>query len=82
MTESTVITLSDWYHTPALEAGYGPNQDSNLINGKGRYWGGPQEPLAVINVVQGKRYRIRLLAIVCHPNYVFSIDGHNFTYVD
>lgn len=32
------------------------NPDSTLINGVGRYSGGPQVPLAVVNVEQGKRF--------------------------
>ena len=33
--------------------------------------------LAVISVLQNKRYRFRLISMACSPNYVFSIDGHN-----
>ena len=33
----------------------GSSFNSTLINGKGRYPGGPQVPLAVVNVVQHKR---------------------------
>ena len=29
--------------------------NSTLINGKGRYPGGPDVPLAIVNVQQGKR---------------------------
>ncbi|KIK54007.1 hypothetical protein GYMLUDRAFT_77296 [Collybiopsis luxurians FD-317 M1] len=68
--ESTVITLADWQ----------PN--ATLINGLGRYTNGTAAPLAVINVVQGKRYRFRLVAISCDPNYIFSIDGHSFTVIE
>lgn len=80
--ESTIITLADWYHTPSPSAGYIPFPDSNLINGRGRYWGGPQVPLSVVEVQYGKRYRFRLLSMTCHPNYIFSIDGHNFTIIE
>ena len=31
--------------------------DAGLINGVGRFVGGPEVPFAVINVVHGKRYR-------------------------
>ena len=27
-------------------------------------------------------YRFRLINMSCDPNYVFSIDGHNFTVVE
>ncbi|KAJ8592036.1 laccase [Rhizopogon salebrosus TDB-379] len=82
--ESTVITLSDWYHivAPVMRHIIGTQADSSLINGLGRYFGGPSSPLAVINVQQGKRYRMRLIAMSCDPNFTFSIDGHNFTVIE
>jgi len=64
------------YHTPAPSAGLVPTADSTLINGKGRYAGGPTSPLTVIRVLRNKRYRFRLVSISCDPNFVFSIDGH------
>jgi iron transport multicopper oxidase len=80
--ESTVITLGDWYHTVAHKAGAFPDADSTLINGKGRYAGGPTVPLSVINVQPNKRYRFRLVSISCDPNYIFSIDGHTMTVIE
>ncbi|KAK0205756.1 laccase [Desarmillaria ectypa] len=80
--EATVITLSDWYHTPALAAGPVPVFDATLINGKGRYAGGPASDLFQLNVVRGVRYRLRLVAISCDPNWVFSIDSHNLTIIE
>jgi iron transport multicopper oxidase len=74
--EGTVITLNDWYHKPARQVTGGSPADSTLINGKGRYKGGPAAPLSVITVEKGKRYRMRLINMACDPNYVFSIDGH------
>ncbi|KIK54015.1 hypothetical protein GYMLUDRAFT_264864 [Collybiopsis luxurians FD-317 M1] len=82
--ESTVITLADWcalcsfvYSSMIYPS---PQADATLINGLGRSESGPADaPLAVINVIQGKRYRFRLVAISCDPNYIFSIDGHSFT---
>jgi iron transport multicopper oxidase len=53
-----------------------------LINGVGRYDGGPDLPFAVINVQPRKRYRFRLLNMACKPNYIFSIDGHNLTIIE
>lgn len=81
---STVITLSDWYHVvaPVLRYIIGPGFDSSLINGLGRYAGGPASELAVISVEQGKRYRMRLVSISCDPSFAFSIDGHNFTIIE
>lgn len=64
------------YHVPAPQAGFIPRPDSTLINGKGRYPGGPTSPLAVIRVLKGIKYRFRLVSISCDPNYTFSIDGH------
>ncbi|KAF9473147.1 laccase [Pholiota conissans] len=80
--DSTVITLSDWYHTPAPSAGLVPTADSTLINGLGRYVGGPTVALAVITVEQNKRYRFRLVSISCDPNFTFSIDGHSMTIIE
>ncbi|KAF8880226.1 laccase [Gymnopilus junonius] len=81
--ESTVITLSDWYHetAPSL-AGTVPTADSTLINGLGRYVGGPASPLSVFTVLPNKRYRFRLVSLSCDPNFVFSIDGHNLTIIE
>ncbi|KAF8888052.1 laccase 3 precursor [Infundibulicybe gibba] len=80
--ESTVITLSDWYHLPAKSAGLVPTPASTLINGKGRYAGGPAIPLTVISVNPGSRYRFRLVSLSCNPNFVFSIDGHTMTVIE
>nr|AAR01244.1 laccase 3 [Coprinopsis cinerea] len=80
--EDTIITLADWYHDPAPSAGLVPTPWSTLINGKGRYPGGPVVPLAVIHVSRGKRYRFRLVSLSCDPNYVFSIDGHTMTVIE
>ncbi|RXW19659.1 hypothetical protein EST38_g6210 [Candolleomyces aberdarensis] len=80
--ESTIITLADWYHVPAPSAGLVPTPDATLINGQGRYAGGPTSPLAVITVEANKRYRFRLVSISCDPNYVFSIDGHSMTIIE
>lgn len=72
------------YHVvaPVLRHIIAVTANSSLINGHGRYVGGPQSELAVINVTQGKRYRMRLIAMTCDPNFLFSIDGHNFTVIE
>lgn len=59
-----------------------PEADSTLINGKGRYLGGPRVDLAVVNVQRGRRYRLRLVSISCDPNFIFSIDGHDLTVIE
>ena len=56
--------------------------DSVLVNGLGQYLTGPDSPLSVINVVQGTRYRFRLVNIACEPSYLFLIDGHNMTVIE
>jgi FtsP/CotA-like multicopper oxidase with cupredoxin domain len=71
------------YHTVAPELiGTIPVAQSMLINGLGRYAGGPESKLSVINVRQGKRYRLRLVQISCDSNVMFSIDGHNLTVIE
>ncbi|KAF9446426.1 multicopper oxidase [Macrolepiota fuliginosa MF-IS2] len=87
--EGTIITLSDWYHVLApagtnnfFESGIVPVPDSGLINGKGRFNGGPLVPFAVINVERGKRYRFRVFATACRPFFTFSIDNHNITFIE
>ncbi|KAG9309011.1 laccase [Chiua virens] len=82
---STIITLSDWYHTSAVELGtiFGPvTASSSLINGLGRYSGGPTGPLAVINVQHGLRYRFRIVSMSCDPQFNFTIDGHRMTIIE
>nr|AMJ39540.1 laccase 3 [Coriolopsis trogii] len=80
--DSTVITLSDWYHVAAASVPVPPESDSTLINGLGRWGGDPTAELAVITVEHGKRYRFRLLSLSCDPFYTFSIDGHDMTIIE
>jgi len=80
--ESTIITLADWYHKPSPQVARPAISDSTLINGHGRYVGGPASPLAVVKVKAGKRYRFRLISISCDPAFTFSIDGHNLTIIE
>ncbi|KAJ3782164.1 laccase [Lentinula aff. detonsa] len=83
--ESTVITISDWYHDTSYELiakRAALAADATLINGKGRYAGGPNVPLEVINVEYGKRYRFRLISMSCGVDHGFSIDGHNLTIIE
>jgi iron transport multicopper oxidase len=56
-----------------------PIPDSGVINGAGRFVGGPQVPFAIVNVKAGKRYRLRVLNMGCRPFHSFSIDGHKLT---
>ncbi|KAG2346016.1 laccase [Suillus weaverae] len=82
--ETTVITIADWYHiiAPVLRHMIGVNANSTLINGLGRYTGGPPSELAVVNVEYGKRYRLRLIGMSCNPSFNFAIDGHNLTVIE
>ena len=50
--------LDSWF-----SGGAEPVPDSGLINGVGRYNGGPQIPWARISVTSGKRYRFRLVSL-------------------
>uniref|UniRef100_A0A8H8CKY3 Laccase n=1 Tax=Psilocybe cubensis TaxID=181762 RepID=A0A8H8CKY3_PSICU len=86
---STVITLADWYHNPApgmeeifLQGNDEPIPDSGLINGVGRYNGGPQVVRARINVIAGKRYRFRVINISAYAAFTFSIEGHDLTIIE
>ncbi|KAF8485121.1 laccase C [Russula ochroleuca] len=81
--DSTVITLADWYHYLSHNPPAGPPAfNSTLINGAGRWAGGPATPLSVVNVQQGKSYRFRLVSISCDPNWKFSIDDHTLTIIE
>ncbi|KAI0063766.1 laccase [Artomyces pyxidatus] len=80
--DSTVITLADWYHVLSPAASLVPAFDSVLINGKGRYSGGTDVALSIVNVVHGLRYRLRLVSISCDPSFTFSIDGHQLTIIE
>ncbi|KAK7041765.1 laccase, multicopper oxidase, benzenediol:oxygen oxidorectuctase [Paramarasmius palmivorus] len=79
--ESTVITLADWYHEKAPNLDL-PTPDTTLINGLGRHKGGPVTELAVIQVEQGKRYRMRVVNIACQPDYTFWIDKHTMNVIE
>ncbi|KAJ7147917.1 laccase 17 [Mycena crocata] len=87
--KNTIITLADWYHTPAealmtqfKKDGKEPVPDSGLINGVGRYVGGPAVPWAVVNVVRGQRYRLRVINIAGYAAFTFSVDGHTFDVIE
>ncbi|KAJ7913037.1 laccase 2 precursor [Mycena leptocephala] len=82
--EQTILTLADWYHYLSPQSPkQSPNMfNSTLINGLGRYEGGPLTPLAVVSVIAGKRYRFRLVSMSCDPNWIFSIDGHSMTIIE
>ena len=76
--------IFDRYHNTALsmEGNGTPASNSTLINGKGRYPGGPAVPLAVLKVEPFKRYRLRIIAMSCNPDFTFSIDGHELLIIE
>ncbi|CAK5274943.1 unnamed protein product [Mycena citricolor] len=82
--ETTVITLADWYSAFAETVVGVGTPSSVLINGLGRTAATVSNTtLAVINVIQGLRYRFRLVNTACDSNYVFQIDGHkNLTIIE
>ncbi|KAG7098079.1 hypothetical protein E1B28_000053 [Marasmius oreades] len=59
-----------------------PVADTGLINGVGRFNGGPAIPFAVVNVVQHRRYRLRIINESARAAYNFFIDSHNFTIIE
>lgn len=81
ISESTVITLADWYHIPSPSIPVPTVADSTLVNGLGRY-NGSTSPLAVVNITSSKRYRFRVVSMSCASYFDFSIDGHNFTVIE
>lgn len=70
------------YHVYAVNIQGIAYANSTLINGVGRYVGGPKVDLAVISVEKRKRYRLRLISMSCEPNFVFSIDNHDLTVIE
>ncbi|KAI5836564.1 multicopper oxidase [Schizophyllum commune H4-8] len=80
--DNTVITLADWYHALAPTIIGVGTPDSTLINGKGRYNGGSLTNLTRINVVRGRRYRLRIVSLSCDPSFTFAIHGHNMTIIE
>ncbi|KAK0224304.1 laccase lcc5 [Armillaria fumosa] len=79
--ETTILSLSDWYHTPAKQLGF-PTPDSILINGLGRWSEDPTSNLSVVSVEQGTRYRFRMINMACDADFIFSIEGHNMTIIE
>ncbi len=70
------------YHAPVASIPGIALGDSTLINGKGRFPGGPKADLAVVNVQKGKRYRLRVVSVSCESFFDFSIDGHDLQVIE
>ncbi|KAJ6523501.1 Cu-oxidase-domain-containing protein [Mycena vulgaris] len=88
---NTIIQMGDWWHNttlspsqlPQYEAtGIVPVSDSSTINGVGRYNGGPAVPWSVVNVVAGKRYRLRLLNESGRNVITFNVEGHSLKVIE
>ncbi|KIK71527.1 hypothetical protein GYMLUDRAFT_254725 [Collybiopsis luxurians FD-317 M1] len=87
--ENTIWQVGDWWHntTIPLLAGYVatgivPVSDSGTFNGVGRFQGGPEVPFHVVNVVQGKRYRFRIINESARNVFTISVDSHNLTIIE
>ncbi|KAF5386580.1 hypothetical protein D9615_002148 [Tricholomella constricta] len=80
--ENTIITVTEWWHTPSPSILGVPVSHTTLINGKGRANDGPAVPLSVVNVKRFKRYRVRLISIACESNFMFSIDNHSLLVIE
>ncbi|KAJ7686168.1 Cu-oxidase-domain-containing protein [Mycena rosella] len=88
---NTIIQLGDWWHNttlsptmlPQYEAtGIIPVSDSSTINGAARYNGGPAVPWSVVNVVKGKRYRLRLINESARNVVTFNVEGHSLNIIE
>jgi iron transport multicopper oxidase len=86
---STILTVADWWHntsTSGLAAYIAtqiiPVSDDGLVNGKGRYNGGPEVEYAAVAVTKGTRYRFRLINISARANFLVSIDNHTLTIIE
>ncbi|KAJ3766447.1 Cu-oxidase-domain-containing protein [Lentinula raphanica] len=87
--ENTIWQVGDWWHNTTLPllAGYVatgivPVSDSGTFNGVGRFNGGPEVPFHVVNVVQGTRYRFRIINTSARNVFTMSIDSHNMTIIE
>ncbi|KAJ7581502.1 Cu-oxidase-domain-containing protein [Mycena floridula] len=88
---NTIIQLGDWWHNttlsptmlPQYEAtGIIPVSDSSTFNGVARYNGGPEVPWPVVNVVRGKRYRLRIINESARNVVTFNVEGHSLKIIE
>lgn len=56
--------------------------NATLINGLGRYSGGPSVDLAVVRAQPGMRHRMRFVNTGCNDYYDVSIDDHKLTIIE
>jgi len=76
LTNIGLLQATATYLTSSNTAANESAPDSGLINSAGRYVGGPEVPWSRINVLQGKRYRMRIVKISGDARYRFAISGH------
>ncbi|KAJ6480928.1 Cu-oxidase-domain-containing protein [Mycena sanguinolenta] len=86
---STVLTVADWWHNTSTSglANYLvtqiiPVSDDGLVNGKGRFQGGPEVEYAAVAVKKGLRYRFRLINMSVRANFLVSIDNHTMSIIE
>jgi iron transport multicopper oxidase len=86
---NTIVQVGDWWHNSTLPlldgyvaTGIVPVSDSGTVNGRGRFNGGPAVPWSVINVIRGKRYRLRLINESARNVFNISIDNHDLTIIE
>ncbi|KAI0281105.1 laccase [Russula aff. rugulosa BPL654] len=75
--ENTVITLADWYHYLSTHPAMPPAFNSILINGKGRYPGGPQDvPLAIVEGTNVQPLVVDSIEIFVGQRYSVVVDAN------
>ncbi|KAH9479159.1 Laccase-2 [Psilocybe cubensis] len=78
--ESTVITLADWYHKVAHLEPIPTEADATLINGKGRYPGGPASPLSTVIEADSQSVQpltVNEITIYAGQRYSFVLYANN-----
>lgn len=82
-----VLPITDWYYTPAFTLNEvaqhsrtgPPTADNILVNGTHINSLNDNGQYARINVVKGKKYRIRIINTAVDNVFSVSMDGHPFT---
>lgn len=82
------LPITDWYYTPAFTLNEvaqhsqrgPPTPDNILVNGTHKS-GPTQGSYAKMNVVKGKKYRIRIINTSVDSYFTVSMDGHPFTVI-
>lgn len=77
MGNNNIVYTDAWF-----AGGPEPVPDSGLINGAGRFAGGPAVTRTRVNVTQGKRYRLRLVSLSALGFFNVSIQNHRMTVIE